>query len=289
MHNLASLPLTVRDQDILLALDRCPLTARQLLKLSEAFAYPFPNERKVRARLQVLSRVWVRRWHYATTSRGTLNYYTLSPNGHRLIHDDDVLPRSRRTFAIGISHQAHTRSLADFIVHTAVCAHHSGIALSDFRRENSLRLTAGSDSLYPDCSFTLATHERREFCFYVELDNATERLHSPTSLDSWERKIQLYEAYRDTCATGFRVLVVTTGTSERLENILDAAARLAHDLRRRLFYGITLARYLTSSSALTASCFLDHRRNHVALIPSHSQQSPTAQAAAAIGTARAVW
>ena len=46
----SNLLLTARDLEILTALDRCPLTAEQLLKLSQIFAAPFTSERRVRER-----------------------------------------------------------------------------------------------------------------------------------------------------------------------------------------------------------------------------------------------
>ncbi len=39
--------VTPRDRDLFQALDRSPLTIRQLLKLSTTFAYPFTTERRV--------------------------------------------------------------------------------------------------------------------------------------------------------------------------------------------------------------------------------------------------
>src|SRR6266436_5899805 len=52
---MASLCLvTPRDRDLFAALDRGPLTVRQLLTLSVTFAYPFTTERRVQERLQKL-------------------------------------------------------------------------------------------------------------------------------------------------------------------------------------------------------------------------------------------
>src|SRR5262245_54290598 len=91
--------LTSRDLEVLASFDHCPLTARQLLKLSRTFAQPFPNERRVRDRLQALSAVGrVRRWQYATAGRGAPNYYTLSPLGYRLLHGDGAIPPTKRAF-----------------------------------------------------------------------------------------------------------------------------------------------------------------------------------------------
>src|SRR4051794_37648789 len=145
--------LTPRDLEILTALDYAPLTARQLLKLSCTFAQPFPNERRVRDRLQALGSAGrVRRWQYATAGRGAPNYYTLSPLGYRLLHGVGAIPPTKRAFSpVGIAQQHHTQSLADFIVHTTVSAHRAGVRFTGFYRENTLRLKVGDECLYPDC------------------------------------------------------------------------------------------------------------------------------------------
>src|SRR3954454_16363145 len=134
--------LTQRDLEILTALDHCPLTARQLLKLSRTFSQPFPTERRVRDRLQALVDAGrVRLWQYATADRGAPNYYTLSPLGYRLLHGEGAIPPTKRAFSpVGIAQQHHTQSLADFVVHTAVAAQRAGVHFTGFYRENTLRL-----------------------------------------------------------------------------------------------------------------------------------------------------
>ena len=145
-----NLLLTARDLEILTALDRCPLTAEQLLKLSRSFAAPFTSERRVRERLQQLAAAGqVRRWLYATAGRGALGYYTLSRLGHQLLRADEAAPAPKRAFGpVGIARQFHALRLADFIVHTATSAPRTGLKLAGFYRENALRLTVGSESLY---------------------------------------------------------------------------------------------------------------------------------------------
>src|SRR6266436_2444412 len=126
---MASLPttilLTARDLEILTALDRCPLTAEQLLTLSQIFAVPFTSERRVRERLQQLVAAGrVRRWLYATAGRGALGYYTLSRLGHLLLRADEEAAAAKRAFGpVGIARQFHTLRLADFIVHAATSSH----------------------------------------------------------------------------------------------------------------------------------------------------------------------
>ena len=266
-------PITLllpRDLNILAALDRTPLTIEQLLKLSRTFAVPFTSASRVRGRLQKLREAgWVRRWRYAAATRGTpTDYYTLSPEGFHLLHGHTVpFPHKRHFSEVGIARQHHTRSLADVVVHLTVTAHEHGVRLIDFTRENSLRLSVGEASVYPDCAFQLETPSRDTFNFVVELDCGSERIRSTKEVDSLERKIRLYDQFQDTCPNRFRVLFVTTRSVERLDHILAAAGTLVRNPRRSLVYGATLAELLAHSDPILAPCFRDHRKQALALIP----------------------
>jgi hypothetical protein len=268
--------LTTRDIEILAALDYCPLTAAQLLKLSQTFEPPFTTERRVRERLlQLCDAGRVQRWPYATAGQGAPNYYTLSRLGYRLLHGDEAVPPSRRMFdPIGISRQHHTQSLADFIVHTAVAAYRRGLAFTGFHRENTLKLAVGSESLFPDCAFEL--HEPGGIArrFMVEIDAGSERIYSPKDTESWERKLRFYDRYQDSSPERFRVLILTTRSEERASRILDAAARLVTNPHRSLFYACSLPAYLGQADTLGAPCFRDHRGKDIALVPARQPPSP---------------
>jgi hypothetical protein len=279
---------TPRDIEILAALDCCPLTALQLLKLSQTFEHPFTTERLVRARLQILSECGrVRRSQYATAGHGTQNYYTLARTGYQLLHGPDAVPPTKRYFApIGFSREPHTRALADFIVHTAVAAHHANVAFTGFARENTFWLRVGDDTLFPDGAFQLVVGDR-EFSFFVELDNSGQRIRSDsTDAESWERKIRLYEAVQDQCDMRFRVLVISTRSEQRLSHILQRASQVARNPQRSLVYGICLSDFLNQPRALTRRCFQNHRGERVALVTHYDQEQrspvimPAAQAIA---------
>ena len=60
-----------------------------------------------------------------------------------------------------MSLQQHTRSLADFIVQTHASAHHNGVHLSGFWRENALKLTLADQCQQPDCTFQIVYGRRR--------------------------------------------------------------------------------------------------------------------------------
>ena len=189
--------LTARDTEILLALDRCPLTVEQVLKLSETFRQQrFTSPRSVQDRLKKLCDAgWVRRWPYATASRsGTPDYCKLTLLGYRLLYGANARAPTKRYFnEVALAHQHHTHSLSEFVVHTAVAAHRQGIAMKNFSRENTLRLQVAEENLFPDCAFELHTRDGQQFNFLVELDNGTERVRSDKDADSWQRKIRLYE------------------------------------------------------------------------------------------------
>lgn len=254
--------VTPRDIEMLMALDSCPLTARQLLKLSRTFDPPFTTERRVRERLEQLRRVgWVCSWPYATISHGGSPYYwKLTRNGFRLFHGSDTaLPNRRHFEEIAIGHHHHTQSLADFIVQTFVAAHRFGIEVRYFARENSVRMEAAGSVLYPDCAFQLFTSDGRAFNFVVELDNGTERIRSPQDVESIERKLRGYDLHQSSIPSfdhgRFVVLFVTTRSSDRLSHILQAAVRIMRNPRRTLFLGVTLSAFLNHDTPLTAPLF----------------------------------
>jgi hypothetical protein len=266
---MASTPLiTPRDLDLLDALDRCPLTARQLLKLSETFVQPFTQERKVRARLQCLSeggRVKAR--PYAVAGKGQPSYYTLTREGFRMLHDKGIQPPGKRPFGpIAIARQQHSFALAEFIVHVAVAAHRLGMRLTNVSRENEVRLSAGDEHVYPDQPFTLEG-QGPPLHFYLEIDNGTERIRSAKEAASWERKIRVYEAVQDRSESRFRVLAVSARRHGRVPHILQAAAKLAREPKRSLVYGVSLAEFLALEAPLTTPCFSDHRGRQVSLVP----------------------
>jgi hypothetical protein len=260
--------LTPRDLEILAALDHCPLTVQQLLKLSCTLVRPFPNERRVRERMQSLCQLGLAgRDTYATAGCGAPAYFRLARPGFQLLHGPDAAVPTKRYFRpLGIGRQHHTHALADFIVHTAVAAHEAGILLDGVYRENTFRLAYQGEALFPDAAFQLIGADGRSLKFFVELDNSTERLESRSG-ESWERKIRLYDGFQDTCDSRFRVLIATTRSRERLDHILKLAAVRSKNPARSLFYGIHLPDYLREQDAVRRACFRDHRGTRVALVP----------------------
>lgn len=278
------LRLPHRDLEIFASLNRCPLTAKQLLKLSETFALPFTDERRTRERMYLLATSGrVRRWPYATAGRGAPNYYKLSRLGYRLLCGDEAPPPSKRAFnRVAVSLQHHTLALAEFIVHTAVLAHRAGIRFDGFCRENSVRLDAGDDSVFPDCAFQLLPSDGREFSFFVELDNSTERIHTEKDVESWQRKLQVYHRFQRRCGRRFRVLIVTTRSQQRLDHLLEAAAEVLQNSSRSLFYGIHLDDFLVLTDGLQSACFRDHHGRDQALVPAARKTEQRSSAIVAV-------
>ncbi len=264
--------LTDRDEEVLLALDRCPLTVTQLLKLSSTFeSQMFTRPRSVQDRLQKLKGAgWVQSWPYATVSRGgSPDYYKLTLLGFHMLHGHNAPPRTKRQFAeLSVGHHHHTHSLADFVVHSLVAAHRRGIFLRNFYPENTLPLPIDGETLYPDSVFELHTPDGRQFNFIVELDNGTECVRSDKDTESWQKKIRRYNVLQDrNYPDRFRVLVVCTRCSGRLRSILKLAAEHATNPQRALIYGVHLDEYLNQPDALCHPCFRNHREEPVALVP----------------------
>lgn len=262
--------LTPRDLDILVALDRTPLTAGQLVKLSRTFGQPFSSERMARERLHAIGNAgWVCAARYATTSQGAgQNYYRLTRTGYRILYGETAKPPTKRSFSpLSLGRQHHTRSLAEFLVHTLVAAHAAGVTLSDFYRENTLRLQIGDECLYPDCSFRLELPTGQAFNYLVEIDNHSERIRSMQDADSWQRKLRLYDSLQAHNGERFRVLIITTRSGPRLTHILTLASALMQNPYRSLFYGAHLPAYLAENAPLHRVCFEDHRRRRAALLP----------------------
>ncbi len=280
--------LTDRDWDIFRAVAKCPLTVRQLEKLSETFAAPFQTERRLQRRLHALAAAdLLRQWRYSTAGPGVPGYYTLSPESYRLIYGHDaILPGHRAFEELSSSRQQHTQALAEFIVHTVVATHRTSFEIAEFHREGSLRLKVGADFLYPDCTFRLIAPDGRTFDYFTELDNGTEAVHTHDGNGAFEQKVRFYESYKEQCKSlakdhRFRVILVTTGTGKRLANLLNRSSELLRLKHRPLIYGITLSDYLASETPLTSERFLDNFNVRRALVPPDSRSlSPTAQAAA---------
>ncbi len=180
--------ITARDEEILAALDKTPLTAGQLLALSEIFVNGrFTSERKVRARLQKLTSGPVRQARFGGLAGrlGSPSYYFLAPMGFRMLHGRDVRPHSKHAFQeIGVGRQQHTFAIADFVVKTLCAAHHFQIPVQEFYRENTLKLQVGRERLLPDCAFTLEK-DGIPFRFMVEIDCGSEPIYSVRSVNAW--------------------------------------------------------------------------------------------------------
>jgi hypothetical protein len=173
----------------------------------------------------------------------------------------------------------HTRALADFLVQTAVAAHQVGVEFTGVYRENTVRLTAGDESVYPDASFILVAPDQATYRYFLEIDCGTERVRSATGDQSWERKARVYDRVQDQWnGSRFRVLVVTVRDAKaRLSHILETAGRVQHNPDRTLFYGLALYDYLASGSSVTFPIFSDYRgRRHplVSAVPLPTGPTP---------------
>jgi hypothetical protein len=268
---LKNVRLTERDHDILRLLDRTPASSALVLKASPCFAESFEDLRRVRERMQALADGgWVRSSPMATTSRRAANWHRLTPDGFRLLYGADaVLPHRTMFLPMPPSRQEHTLWLAEVVVQTMVAAEQSLLTIHDYRRENSVVLSLGSETLKPDGSMQLQTCEGRPFNFFIELDNGTEPVRSPQHRQSIERKIRFYERLQDAVLVKwkssdrskppprYRVLFFMRST-ERMKHILATAGQLAGNPDRKLCLGVSVAEYLSDPNPLRSPIALDH-------------------------------
>lgn len=262
-----------RDFEMLTALDRTPLTPTQLCRLSQTFWGPFQDEHNLRRRLRRLTDAsLLNSWPYAMVTDGrSPRYAKLTREGYRLLHGvDAALPRRRYFEEINHGHHHHTYALAELIVHLAVSGAQRGIFIRHFARENSVRLTVDSFTMYPDCSFHLVTPGGDAFNFVVELDNGTERIRTRQDVESIERKIRGYDAHQSqftvTDDRRYVVLFVTTRSRYRLDHILSVADALMSNRERTVFVGCDTAT-LHTSDPFQNPVFTDHRSLRRTIIP----------------------
>ena len=133
---MANLISDDRDLDLFTAVERCPLTVRQLRALSVTFHGSFDSDRRLQDRVAILTEAGLlNRYWYASVEAAREYYYMLTPESC-LLHGQDVpLPSMGMFREIGIARHNHTRLLADFIVHTFVSAHREGVEIEGFYRE----------------------------------------------------------------------------------------------------------------------------------------------------------
>lgn len=282
------LHITERDLELLAAIDFHPLTAEQLLRLSDTFEEPFTQLRLLQRRLKRLSDAgFVRSRPFATTTGASPHYFKLTRVGFRALHGErEPLPTRRFFEEIAQGHHHHTRCLGDFLVHTMVHAGSCGAVLRNFTRENDLRIESDGLTLFPDCTFQLALPGGQVFSYLVELDNGSERIRSAINTESIERKIRGYDAYQSRfhALDPMRpvVLFITTRSSERTRHILDAARQSMNNPNRTVFLAAELRTFLTASNPLFDVCLTDNRGRKRGLLPTNAMRPMPAPASSSL-------
>lgn len=244
--------ITDRDVELLIAIDRHPMTTDQLFRLSQTFAQPFSDDRLLRRRLAVLRAVgFLQNWPLATVSKGGLpHYWKLTREGYKTLYGQDVaLPRRRYFEQVSTGHHRHTRCQGEFLTHLFATAVKNGVAVQQFARENSVRIECDAGMVYPDCAFQLIRDGRR-YNFVVEIDNGTERVRSTQDTESIQRKLVTYAGHqRQFTAIDPRryvVLLITTSSDLRIGHMLDVAADVMGDSKRTVFLGCSLEAFMQS-------------------------------------------
>jgi hypothetical protein len=269
---MTSVFTTSRDIDLLTSLLMAPLTAAQLLKLSQTFpSGPFRSPRTLLDRLQRLSAGgFVRRFPLAIAplrGGGVPHYFKLTPSGMRLIYGETARAPTKQFFApVGVARHFHLHCLSEFLVTTAVAAYKHGFRMHDVHPENTLVLDINGERLLPDTRFDLRGPSAR-YRFLVELDCSTETIRSTKHDDTIHRKLRLHDGHQDQAIERHRVVFVTSRSRERLANILDAAATVVRNPERTLFLGVYLPEYIGAADPVGEPLFIDHRGRTHALLP----------------------
>ena len=265
-----------RDLEILESLASCPLTPKQLCKLSTTFTSRFNDLHNVRRRLRLLLKAGlISKFPYSVQSDGRApDYWKLTRDGFRLLYDDErVLPKRNFFEAIRPAHHYHTHSLAETIVHLSVSAKENNCDIIQVARENSVKLVAEPFTLYPDCAFVIRRSDGKLFSFVIELDNSSERVRSAKDVECIERKLRGYDTHQATFESidpnRYVVMFVTTRSMARLEHILELAADITTMPDRKIFVGCHLDNLLASNPFSDAN-LLDHRGLQRTLIPAIS-------------------
>ena len=269
-----SFKFTHRDQEILEAIERFPLTPDQLCKLSESFDQPFGDTHGVRRRLRklVAAKLIVANPFAVASFGSSPAYYKLTRTGYRLLHGFDAeLPPRRYFEAIGQARHPHTIALTDLLVHLFVDVSRQGFQVRHYARENSVCLETPLGKLRPDAAFQIVA-DGRAFNFVVELDNGTERVRSRLDVESIERKIRGYESHSRPMAafdpSRYVVLFVTTRCGDRLKHLLTSANVLMKNRKRTLFLGASLPDLLSHDDVLGRAAFLTPSLEATTLLPS---------------------
>ena len=270
MASKSTIYLTARDNEVLDALIKTPLDARQLLRMSRCFMQPFTHERLVRRRMtQLVTAGMASCYQYATFGAGAVNYYKPTKLGYQLAQGVKGNVPSRSFFGpVSMSLQEHTRAISDFIVKMHVDAFQQGIRVRGFYRENGLELHLGSRSLKPDCAFQLLDREGQSYNYLVEIDCGTEPVRSTKQRESLEQKIRFYDDYQDQSDKRFRVLMLFAQPSSRMEHFCNAAVQCVRNPNRTLFYSTTIPDFIHCDDALTEPIFLDRNQRLRSVVPS---------------------
>lgn len=273
--------LSPRDVSLLRLLSWTPATTELLLRASLAFeGEPFPDERRLRERLQALQAAgFVRSWPSALGRGGLRNYYKLTPPGFQRLHGTEVTMPTRAFFAeVSPSLFDHTFRLAEAIVEVVRACHRKRVTIERFIRENELTLGVGNEHVLPDGFFRLKSGGRF-FHLAFEIDNSTESLHSDAA-NALRRRLTTYHAYQESVlahwlAGGktterprFRVVFLTRSV-ERAYHLLSLAAKTNSRPNRRLVYAATHEAFVTEAEPLHEPIFLDHFGGWQSLVDLH--------------------
>ena len=289
------LQLTPRDLELFESLYRDPKTVEQLFRESQAWSYPFGSLGRLQTRLRGLCRQvdarhrtmqagFIQRWRYhAATGGASPYYYKLTRDGYAAVFGEETsLPTKRFLDPLSPAREAHAQALADCNVHTFVAARRAGVSVRNFHPDgvyvarlqeddNAAEQGSRRDTVIPDSAFDLVPPSGQTWTLLQELDRSTEpKTAAMPRHKSWEETIRRYEKLHyllDGLGQRFRVFLFCTESWTRVRSLLELAASLVENPKRRIFYGIYLPDYLSEPDALTKPIFLDQNLQPSAMLP----------------------
>lgn len=254
-----------RRREILAALYVSPLTARQILALSETFAQPFTEEVYVRRKMLSLVREgYVKEFTYLDQTK----YWRLSRMGHEALHGPDKpAPGWRAYRPISPSLERHTRRLADLQLALQISAYRSDVRVMFLYGDGQVTLTCGEKRKIPDTVIGLKKKGYKTYPLMIELDCGTEPVYSTKARESLDKAITFYNDHEASIRDTYRVLTVFDRPSVRMAHFLDRVRLMNDRPQRRLHKAVLLDTLLDHVDPLYWPLLLDEDRQQSAILP----------------------
>jgi len=266
---------TFRVDDVATFLFRTPASPEQVLEVSQTWCEGnrFTSLDYTQRFLNRLCHAgWLSQSQDPAAKRfGGQFYYKLTLKGYREWKQDDrAEPPTKRFCDRLIEPKAHLIARSKFLAHFTIVAHARGFRIENDHPENTLAITVGNSTIWPDHHCELVGRFGRRFFPFFEFDRSTETLVSARKQqDTWKHKNAVYDAHQNILRgrKRIRVIPVVTESHERLRNILSRFAEQTSNPDRQLYVGVHLDDFLRDPDALCQPIFMDQNHRSTSFIP----------------------